>query len=84
MLSGFIEGGKGRYKFTVERLSDRELEVLYMIGQGLGTSHISEKMHLGVKTVETYRTRIKEKLGLADAAALVEYAIQWVHSQGPK
>ncbi|KPK75179.1 MAG: LuxR family transcriptional regulator [Phycisphaerae bacterium SM23_30] len=84
MLSGFIEGGKDRYKFTVERLSDRELEVLYMIGQGLGTSHISEKMHLGVKTVETYRTRIKEKLGLADAAALVEYAIQWVHSQGPK
>jgi len=43
---------------------------------------MAEKLHLSVKTIETYRTRIKEKLGLADGSALIDYAIQWVHSQG--
>jgi DNA-binding NarL/FixJ family response regulator len=66
----------------VERLSDRELEVFHLIGKGHGTRQISERLHLSVKTIETYRAHIKEKLNLADAAELLQYAIQWVSSCG--
>jgi len=65
----------------VDRLSDRELEVFTMLGQGTGTRQIAEKLCLSVKTIETYRAHIKEKLDLADAAALLSYAIQWANSQ---
>jgi DNA-binding NarL/FixJ family response regulator len=62
------------------RLSDRELEVLQMIGQGLGTSAIAAKLHLSVKTVETYRANLKQKLRLTNAAELVRYAVSWVQA----
>jgi DNA-binding NarL/FixJ family response regulator len=65
----------------IDRLSDRELEVFTMLGQGTGTRQIAQKLCLSVKTIETYRAHIKEKLDLADAAALLSYAIQWVNSQ---
>jgi DNA-binding NarL/FixJ family response regulator len=66
---------------AIERLSDRELEVFHLIGQGYGTRQISERLHLSIKTIETYRAHIKEKLNLADANELLQYAIQWVRSQ---
>ena len=66
---------------AIERLSDRELEVFHLIGQGYGTRQISERLHLSIKTIETYRAHIKEKLNLADATELLQYAIQWVSSQ---
>lgn len=62
----------------VERLTDRELEVLRCLGQGLAVGRIAAKLHLSVKTVETYRVRIRDKLALPDAAALLEYAVEWV------
>ncbi len=65
----------------VERLSDRELEVFQLIGKGIGTRQISERLYLSIKTIETYRAHIKEKLNLADAAELLQYAIQWVNSR---
>jgi DNA-binding NarL/FixJ family response regulator len=65
----------------IDNLSDRELEVLRLTGQGYKPSKIAESMHLSVKTVETYRGRIKEKLNLADADELLRYAIQWVSSE---
>lgn len=61
----------------VEALSDRELEVFLLIGQGQGTRQISELLHLSVKTIETYRSHIKEKLNLSNASELLRYAIQW-------
>ncbi|MHC4215965.1 MAG: response regulator transcription factor [Planctomycetota bacterium] len=63
-----------------DSLSDRELEVLRLTGQGYKPSIIAQSMHLSVKTVETYRARIKEKLNLANADELLRYAIQWVSS----
>ena len=66
----------------VASLSDRELEVFHLIGKGHGTRQISERLHLSVKTIETYRAHIKEKLNLADAAELLQYAIQWVSTCG--
>ena len=65
----------------IECLSDRELEVFHLIGQGFGTSQIAEHLHLSVKTIETYRTHIKDKLGLANANELRQYAIQWHSSK---
>jgi DNA-binding NarL/FixJ family response regulator len=62
----------------VEQLSDRELEVFRLLGEGRGTSEIAKKMHVSVSTVETYRAHIKEKLGLANAMDLVSTAVRWV------
>lgn len=63
---------------NVENLTDRELETYELLGQGLTTQEIAERMHVGHKTVETYRARIKEKLGLRNAVELVQHAVQWV------
>lgn len=61
----------------VDGLSDRELEVLRMMGDGQGTRQIAENLHLSVKTVETYQSHLKDKLGLKNSRELVQYAIQW-------
>jgi DNA-binding NarL/FixJ family response regulator len=66
---------------SIEQLSDRELEVFEMIGQGIGTRTIAEKLHLSVKTVEAHRMHIREKLKLRDGAELLQHAIQWVQSE---
>lgn len=62
----------------LERLSDRELEVFQMIGQGMGTRQIAEKLGVSNKTVETYRTHIRRRLELRNAGELFERARQWV------
>ncbi len=66
----------------VELLSDRELEVFELTGRGLTTREIAERLHLSVKTVESYRARIKAKLGLRTAAELMQHAVQWVENEG--
>jgi DNA-binding NarL/FixJ family response regulator len=74
-----LAGGKAdTISAPIDSLSDRELEIFRLIGQGYRISKIAESMHLSVKTVETYRARIKEKLSLADADELLQYAIKWV------
>ena len=65
----------------IERLSDRELEVYRLLGQGRGTRQIAGELHLSISTVETYRTHIKEKLRLHSSPELVRHAVEWVHSQ---
>src|SRR5262249_12938459 len=63
-------------------LSDRELEVLRLIGEGLKTQEIANQLHLSVKTIETYRDRIRQKLDLKDGTELTCYAVQWVLGAG--
>ncbi len=65
-------------KSPIESLSDRELEVFEMIGQGLTTRQIAAKLDLSPKTVETYRENIKSKLSLANGTALTRHAVQWL------
>ena len=65
----------------IEELSDRELEVFGLIGQGHGTRPIAERLHLSVKTIESHRAHIKEKLNLKNATELVHHAIQWAQSE---
>jgi DNA-binding NarL/FixJ family response regulator len=64
----------------LEQLSDRELEVFELIGRGHGRREIAEALHLSVKTVETYRERIKGKLGLPSSNKLAQMAVQWVET----
>jgi DNA-binding NarL/FixJ family response regulator len=59
-------------------LSDRELEVFELIGQGLGTRQVCERLHLSTSTVETHRAHIKEKLNLHTATELVRAAVEWI------
>jgi len=66
----------------VHHLSDRELEVLGLIGQGLGPSRIACQLHISIKTVETHRENIKKKLHLGSGNELTRYAMQWVLEQG--
>jgi DNA-binding NarL/FixJ family response regulator len=81
MLRKLVTGKADTISGPMGSLSDRELEIFRLIGQGYKPSRIAKSMHLSVKTVETYRARIKEKLNLADADELIRYAIQWVSSE---
>ncbi len=66
----------------VEKLSDRELEVLRLIGGGKSTKEIASSLSLGLATVDTYRTRIKEKLSLKNATELQHFANEWARGDG--
>lgn len=62
----------------VDLLSDRELEVFQLMGEGLTSCEISQRLRLGPTTVDSYRARIKQKLGIKNAAELYQHAAQWV------
>jgi DNA-binding NarL/FixJ family response regulator len=64
-----------------ELLADREFQVFELTGRGLNTHEIAAQLHIAVKTVETYRARIKEKLKLKDASDLLQLAISWTRNQ---
>lgn len=78
LLGRVIGGQKAIEASSLETLTDRELETFGLLGQGLTTQQIASKMHVSRKTVETYRARIKEKLGLANAVELIQHSVQWV------
>ena len=77
MLKHYITGPGTVRRSSIADLSDRELEVFRLIGEGHGTRQISEELHLSVKTVESYQAHIKEKLSLRSARELMQHAIQW-------
>lgn len=83
MLGRYL-GGKPELdaRSPIERLSDREIEVFEMLGRGVGTRDIADKLCVSVKTVESHREHIKQKLKLASANELVQHATQWVLSEG--
>ena len=66
---------------SVDSLADRELQVFELIGRGYSTRQIAEDLRLDVKTIETYRARIKEKLHLKDARELLQTAIAWARDR---
>ncbi len=73
--------GPPEAKSAIEKLSDRELEVLQLIGQGHEIREIAKELHLSPKTVEAHRANIKEKLNLSNAREVVRFAVQWVGQQ---
>ena len=75
------ENKKQPPRSPVEELSDRELEVFEMLGQGLGTRQISDALHVSIKTVQVYCARAKEKLNVGSATELLREAIRWNESK---
>ncbi|MGA2656882.1 MAG: response regulator transcription factor [Verrucomicrobiota bacterium] len=66
---------------TIGKLTDREFEVFRLLGQGLTTREIGQRLHLGAKTVETHRLHVRQKLGLESGPALIKYAVHWAGTQ---
>jgi DNA-binding NarL/FixJ family response regulator len=77
MLRHYVRGAGSSEHSSISDLTDRELEVFRLIGEGQGTRQIAEALHLSVKTVESYQAHIKEKLSLRSARELVQRAVQW-------
>ena len=73
-----IQGSNGDLGMAVDTLSDRELEVLQLFGRGKTTREVAAALHLSVKTIETHRAHIKEKLGFKTADEMLKFAVQWV------
>jgi DNA-binding NarL/FixJ family response regulator len=67
----------------VERLTDREFQVFQLIGQGLSTREMAERLHVSAKTIEVHRVNIKEKLNTPTLPDLIRYAVRWVESEKP-
>lgn len=65
----------------LEALSDRELHVLQLLGRGFSTRAIAEQLHISIKTVETYRARLKEKMNLRSGTELVRFAVRWAENK---
>jgi DNA-binding NarL/FixJ family response regulator len=84
MTGRILETLSGRKKMDspLENLSDRELEVFQLIGQGKTMKQIANELHLSPKTIEVHRSRIREKLHVASAAELISYAARWSETQG--
>lgn len=84
MTGRLLETFSGRKKMDspLGGLSDRELEVFQLIGQGKTMKEIGDELHLSPKTIEVHRSRIREKLGITSAPELVSYAARWSETQG--
>ena len=80
MLSGMVDGKSE--KRDIESLSNRELQVFEMIGQGTATGKMAEHLNLSVKTIESHQAHIKKKLGLSSAHELTHRAVRWALEEG--
>jgi len=78
-VSGRVEKAKSS---ALDLLTDRELEIMMLIGKGYGSQQISNQLHISVKTVEAHRANIKEKLNLPSSAELLQNAIRWAQQMG--
>ena len=77
MIQKFAAGGAYISANPIDRLSNRELQILHMIGKGMSTRETAQSLNLSIKTIESHRAHIKEKLNLKNATELVQHAIQW-------
>jgi DNA-binding NarL/FixJ family response regulator len=84
VVSKFVQGESDQPPSPLETLSDRELEVFRMLGQGKGTREIAEEMNVALPTVSTFKNRIKEKLKMKNSTETILYALQWFRQERPK
>lgn len=80
LLAGMVSGSNN--KRDIDALSDRELQIFDLIGQGMSVSKMAKHLNLSIKTIETHQTHIKKKLGLSSAHELTHRAIRWLLEQG--
>jgi DNA-binding NarL/FixJ family response regulator len=82
MIQKFAAGGSYVSANPIDRLSNRELQILHMIGKGMSTRETAGSLNLSIKTVESHRQRIKRKLNLNTGTQLVQYAVNWFTGRG--
>lgn len=82
MLRRALAQGQGDEGDAVDRLSDRELQVFQLIGEGKGPREIARTLDLSVKTIEAHQEHIRAKLGVKDSRQLLLYAMRWIVSRG--
>lgn len=82
ILHRFVNNGGEKPVSAIESLSDREMEVFQLIGNGHSTRQIATRLNLSTKTIDSYREHLKIKLSLTTGSDLVRHAIQWVKSEG--
>jgi DNA-binding NarL/FixJ family response regulator len=82
ILNKVAMGRSSEPSFAIDELTDREMAVFQMLGQGYSVQEIQDRLSLSRKTIETYRRRAKEKLGFDTVSELLQYAVQWTYSQG--
>jgi DNA-binding NarL/FixJ family response regulator len=82
ILNKVAMGRSSEPSFAIDELTDREMAVFQMLGQGFSVQDIQDRLSLSRKTIETYRRRAKEKLGFDTVSELLQYAVQWTYGQG--
>jgi DNA-binding NarL/FixJ family response regulator len=82
ILNKVAMGRSSEPSFAIDELTDREMAVFQMLGQGYSVQDIQDRLSLSRKTIETYRRRAKEKLGFDTVSELLQYAVQWTYGQG--
>lgn len=82
ILNRVARGEAEEASFPIDQLTDRELAVFQMLGEGYGVDEIQDRLNLARKTVETYRRRAKEKLDIDSVSKLLQYALQWNSANG--
>ncbi len=81
LVSKKLPANKAEIDSPLKILTDRELEVFELIGNGLATRKIAERLTIGIKTAETHTANLKTKLGMSDRNELMSYAVRWVAEQ---
>jgi DNA-binding NarL/FixJ family response regulator len=81
MLNKLVPGRADASVSGVASLTDRELEVFQLLGQGISTKEIANQLKLSVKTIETHRAHLKSKLGVKNATQLIRFAVEWWQQQ---
>ncbi len=84
VVSKFVQGETNEIPSPLEALSDRELEVFRMLGQGKGTREIAAEMNVAPPTVSTFKNRIREKLKMRNSTEIILFALQWFRQEPPK
>jgi DNA-binding NarL/FixJ family response regulator len=81
VVSKFVKGEPDQTPSPLETLSDRELEVFRMLGQGKGTREIAQEMNVAIPTISSFKNRIKEKLNFKNSTEMILYALQWFRQE---
>jgi DNA-binding NarL/FixJ family response regulator len=81
VVSKFVKGEPDQIPSPLEALSDREMEVFRMLGQGKGTREIAQEMNVAIPTISSFKNRIKEKLKFKNSTEMILYALQWFRKE---
>jgi len=81
VVSKFVKGETDQIPSPLEALSDREMEVFRMLGQGKGTREIAQEMNVALPTISSFKNRIKEKLAFKNSTEMILYALQWFRKE---